>query len=147
MSMNSAKVGNFEIYSISDGYMIFQRDLFFPELSSAEWSPYPSYSLPEFEMNIGSFVIHGPDKTILVDTGLGKLDHHIEQPVQQTLLSELEALKLRPDDIDIVFLTHLHLDHVGTNMTKENGVWKQTFPNAQYMVGRSDWEMFGRMVD
>ena len=145
--MNSAKVGNFEIYSISDGYMIFQRDLFFPELSSAEWSPYPSYSLPEFEMNIGSFVIHGPDKTILVDTGLGKLDHHIEQPVQQTLLSELEALKLRPDDIDIVFLTHLHLDHVGTNMTKENGVWKQTFPNAMYMVGRSDWEMFGRMVD
>ena len=85
--MNSAKVGNFEIYSISDGYMIFQRDLFFPELSSAEWSPYPSYSLPEFEMNIGSFVIHGPDKTILVDTGLGKLDHHIEQPVQQKLLS------------------------------------------------------------
>ena len=55
--MNSAKVGNFEIYSISDGYMIFQRDLFFPELSSAEWSPYPSYSLPEFEMNIGSFNI------------------------------------------------------------------------------------------
>ena len=147
MPMNSTKVGNFNIYSISDGYMIFQRDMFFPELTTEAWKSYPSYSIPEFEMNIGSFVIAGGDKTILVDTGLGKLDHHIEQPVRETLLSELETFKLSPDDIDIVFLTHLHLDHVGTNMTKENGVWKKTFPNANYMVGKADWEMFNRMVD
>ena len=147
MPINSTKVGNFDIYSVSDGYMIFQRDIFFPELTMKAWEQYPSYSLPEFEMNIGSFVIKGGEKTILVDTGLGKLDHHIEQPVRETLLSEVEAFELRPDDIDIVFLTHLHLDHVGTNMTKENGVWKQTFPNATYMVAKSDWEMFNQMAD
>ena len=61
--------------------------------------------------------------------------------------SELKNLKISPDDIDIVFLTHLHLDHVGTNMTHESGGWKQTFPNATYMVAKSDWEMFNRMAD
>ena len=147
MPVNSIKIGNFDIYSISDGYMIFQRDTFFPELTTESWKPYPAYLLPELEMNIGSFVIRGPDKTILVDTGLGKLDHHIEQPIRETLLSEMEALKFNPGDIDIVFLTHLHLDHVGTNMIKENGVGRQTFPNAMYMVNRSDWEMFNRLID
>ena len=147
MSMNLVKVGNFDVYSVSDGYMVFRRDMFFPELTIEAWSPYPSYSLPDFEMNIGSFVITGAGKTILVDTGLGKLDHHIEQPIQQTLLTELETFKLSPNDIDIVFLTHLHLDHVGTNMTNESGGWKQTFPNARYMVGKSDWEMFSRLAD
>ena len=147
MPLNSVKVGNFYIHSVSDGYMIFQRDAFFPNLPIESWKPYPSYSDPKFEMNIGSFVIEGADKTILVDTGLGKLNHHIEQPMRETLLSELEAFSIKPTDIDIVFLTHLHLDHVGTNMTRDNGVWKQTYPKAQYMVGKSDWEMFSRMIN
>ncbi len=147
MPLNSVKVGNFYIHSVSDGYMIFQRDAFFPNLPIESWKPYPSYSDPKFEMNIGSFVIEGADKTIIVDTGLGKLNHHIEQPMRETLLSELEAFSIKPTDIDIVFLTHLHLDHVGTNMTRDNGVWKQTFPKAQYMVGKSDWEMFSRMIN
>ena len=71
MPMNLVKVGNFDIYSVSDGYMVFQRDVFFPELTVEAWSQYPSYSSLEFEMNIGSFVITGAGKTILVDTGLG----------------------------------------------------------------------------
>lgn len=147
MPANSTKVGNFDIYSVSDGYMIFQREMFFPDLTIETWKPYPPYHLPQFEMNLGSFVIAGASKTILVDTGLGKLDHHIEQPIQQTLLPELGTFNLSPNDIDIVFLTHLHLDHVGTNMTNESGEWKQTFPNAKYMVEKSDWDMFSRLAD
>lgn len=147
MPINLAKVGEFNIYSISDGYMIFDKDTFFSELSVESWKPYPSYQAPKFEMNIGSFVIIGADKTILVDTGLGKLDHRIEQPVRETLLSELESLAINKNDIDIVFMTHLHLDHVGTNMTEENGLWRKTFPKAQYMANKSDWELFSRMIN
>ena len=50
-------------------------------------------------------------------------------------------------DIDIVFLTHLNLDHVDTNMTRNNEVWKQTFPNPQHMVRKSDWEVFSHMIN
>jgi len=52
-----------------------------------------------------------------------------------------------PVDIDIVFLTHLNLDHVDTNMTKDNEVWKQTFPKTQHMVRKSDWEVFSHMIN
>ena len=147
MPVNSIKVGTFDIHSVSDGYMIFQREDFFPDVKKESWRQYPPYSKPKFEMNIGSFVIKGTRKTILVDTGLGKLDHRIDQPVRETLLSELDAFNIIPNDIDIVFLTHLHMDHVGTNMAKDNGIWKPTFPNARYIVGKSDWEMFSGLLN
>ena len=43
-------------------------------------------------------------------------------------------------------MTHLHLDHVGTNMTKTSEGWKPTFPHAKYMVSKNDWSHFSRMV-
>ena len=39
------------------------------------------------------------------------------------------------------------MDHVGTSMVKDNGVWKPTFPNARYIVGKSDWEMFSGLLN
>ena len=53
------------------------------------------------------------DKTILVDTG-SFLD-------REALLRELEKEGIRPEGIDIVFLTHVHLDHVANvNLFKES---------------------------
>lgn len=48
-----------------------------------------------------------------------------------------------PESVDLVFCTHLHIDHVGWNTTDVDGAWRPTFPNARYLVGRrelADWE-------
>ena len=37
------------------------------------------------------------------------------------------------EDIDTVFCTHLHIDHVGWNMQLQDGEWVPTFPNATYV--------------
>ena len=34
--------------------------------------------------------------------------------------------------------THLHWDHVGWNTRLENGKWVPTFPNAKYVMSRTD---------
>jgi glyoxylase-like metal-dependent hydrolase (beta-lactamase superfamily II) len=78
---------------------------------------------------------------------LGKLDHHINQPIRETLISEILETGLSLDDISIVFMTHLHLDHVGTNMTKTETGWAPTFKNAKYMVSKEDWDLFSRLTD
>jgi len=44
------------------------------------------------------------DKNIIVDPGYF--------PDQVKVIQELAKISLKPEDIDIVFLTHLHLDHV-----------------------------------
>jgi 7,8-dihydropterin-6-yl-methyl-4-(beta-D-ribofuranosyl)aminobenzene 5'-phosphate synthase len=59
---------------------------------------------PRLETNWGfSCVLKGPEKTILFDTGgNGKI-----------LLSNMNKLKLDPQEVEVVVLSHIHGDHVG----------------------------------
>ncbi|MBL8674936.1 MAG: MBL fold metallo-hydrolase, partial [Rhodospirillales bacterium] len=44
------------------------------------------------------------------------------------------------DDIDFVFCTHMHVDHVGWNTRLLDGRWVPTFPNAKYLYCRREFE-------
>src|SRR6266550_2168508 len=59
---------------------------------------------------------------------------------ERTLLTDLAALGIRPDEIDVVINTHLHSDHCGWNTRKVDGKLVPTFENARYMVQREEWE-------
>jgi glyoxylase-like metal-dependent hydrolase (beta-lactamase superfamily II) len=54
---------------------------------------------------IASFLIHGPDGPVLIETGPGS--------TLPTLLEELGRRGLRPGEIRHVLVTHIHLDHAG----------------------------------
>ena len=145
--MKKYGVGNTQIIPLSDGRLIFDRDSFFNDQEDSDWEPYPDYHSASFDLNIGCLVIQTTNRCILVDTGLGQLDHGLIQPLGQTLLKELHVAGLDPADIDIVFITHLHIDHVGTNMTETDSKWIPTFPNATYMAPAADWKLFSKMID
>jgi len=54
------------------------------------------------------------------------------------------------DQIDYVMCTHLHVDHVGWNTRLENGKWVPTFPNARYVMSRTDhdhWATLAKKAD
>jgi 7,8-dihydropterin-6-yl-methyl-4-(beta-D-ribofuranosyl)aminobenzene 5'-phosphate synthase len=65
-----------------------------------------------------SYLVKTDDAAILFDTGLNNYD---EDP--SPLLQNMEKLDIRVEDIDIIFITHNHGDHVG------GGKWaeKKTF--------------------
>jgi glyoxylase-like metal-dependent hydrolase (beta-lactamase superfamily II) len=74
------------------------------------------------------------DGAVLVDTGLGP-------PGEDPFIPEREAHlagRLDPTEIELVVLTHLHVDHVGWNM--RDG--EPFFPNARYVAHRADYEFF-----
>jgi glyoxylase-like metal-dependent hydrolase (beta-lactamase superfamily II) len=99
------------------------------------------------KLAIQSFVLRMNGRTVLVDTCIGEQKDRPEIPVwdQRRGTGFLERLAERgvdPADVDIVFCTHLHVDHVGWNTRRENGRWAPTFPNARYLIGRNelvDW--------
>ena len=62
--------------------------------------------------------------------------------VDGRLLSDLEEAGVNKDDIDTVFLTHLHPDHVGWNVNNDGPSPVPTFPNAKYVFHQDDWEAF-----
>jgi glyoxylase-like metal-dependent hydrolase (beta-lactamase superfamily II) len=50
----------------------------------------------------------------------------------------LAGAGVRPEDIDYVLCTHLHVDHVGWNTRLVDGRWVPTFPNARYVFHKDE---------
>jgi glyoxylase-like metal-dependent hydrolase (beta-lactamase superfamily II) len=91
-----------------------------------------------------SFLIRTPQSLILVDTcsGNDKPRPHKTKFNRNhwPYLENLAAAGARPDDIDFVMCTHLHVDHVGWNTRLIDGLWVPTFPHAHYLFARQEWE-------
>jgi glyoxylase-like metal-dependent hydrolase (beta-lactamase superfamily II) len=59
-------------------------------------------------------------------------------------MAELRAEGVRPEDVDTVFITHPHPDHVGWNLSREGTRPRATFPKARYLFHRADWDTWGK---
>ena len=109
-----------------------------------------------------SYLVRTGRYTILIDCCVGEDKERPDFPNwhrrKWPWLANLKAAGATPEDIDFVFCTHLHIDHVGWNTKLENGRWVPTFPNATYLFGAAEyryWEaahkdigyMHGMFVD
>src|SRR3990170_4463291 len=117
------QVGNVTIMAVPDTGVSGSRPFMFPEVGEDAWQGWEHYLNPRgnLRMNIGSFVLRSDGQTIVVDTGLG------EKPrpgyPEGKLLANLHAEGIKPEDVDIVLITHLHVDHVGWNTVERDGTW------------------------
>ena len=149
-------VGNVEILSLNDNEATLPLSDVFPEVPVEAWAPYqeryPSgFSGDHLLAHFECYLVRSEGQTILVDTGLGGAatnPNSIEAMVggaEGRLMQELQAAGVSPGDINTVFFSHLHFDHVGWNVIHETGVpARATFPNARYVAHRADWEVFQR---
>jgi glyoxylase-like metal-dependent hydrolase (beta-lactamase superfamily II) len=98
----------------------------------------------EFLCDYASYVIRAGGTTVLIDTGWGDRVVYQGRAHGGPLLDELAEMGVRPEDIDIVTFSHLHVDHVGWNVTEDRqGGARPTFPRARYLVPKADWDYFG----
>ncbi len=99
-----------------------------------------------FTGSIHTYVARTKRHTIMVDTGVGN-DKKRSYPgldrMQGPYLESLEQTAgIKPEQVDFVVCTHLHIDHVGWNTRLVNGRWVPTFPNAKYLFARKEWEFW-----
>lgn len=87
---------------------------------------------------INAFLIRTKDKNILVDTGYGPL-----APGQSGLVPALEALGLKPENIDVVLLTHMHMDHIGGLLDGD----KRAFPKAKIHAAKAEIDYWLGLAD
>jgi glyoxylase-like metal-dependent hydrolase (beta-lactamase superfamily II) len=90
-------------------------------------------------------LVQDDDRLILIDTGIGtKLNpkvlpyYHLHG--NDTLDKSLAVHGFHPNDITDVFLTHLHVDHVGGAVVKENDELVPAFKNATYWSNQQHWD-------
>ena len=84
-------------------------------------------------------------RNIIFDTGLGdkqdaKFRSFFEPHGTDSLIGSLQQKGLQPEEITDVFITHLHFDHVGGAISRdESGSLIPTFPNATYWTNEVHW--------
>lgn len=93
-------------------------------------------------MSFHSFVLRTGRHTILVDTCCSKSRPGRAQfdEGKADYLGGLAAIGVKPEDVTHVMCTHLHWDHVGWNTRLVDGQWVPTFPNAQYVMAKREYE-------
>ena len=142
MANHIVRVGNVEIMALTDGMLEFDLCNFFPTIPEERWEPHQAALTEEHKVrfNLGSYLIRAGGRTILVDTGLGPRPADTPDVPWGELLRDFQANGVRPDEVDMVVMTHLHRDHVGWNLLPQDGRWVPTFPNARYWMSDKDWE-------
>lgn len=133
-------VGSIELFSVPDavGLLAAYSDVY-PDVPEDAWKPYRAlypdlFAGSDWRLPCKCFLLRSDGTTILVDTGVGPpglWDWTAEE--EGGLPGALEALGKHRDDVDIVFLTHLHIDHLGWNADLEGVPF---FPRARYVVHR-----------
>lgn len=83
--------------------------------------------------SVSTFLVEKDGKRILFDAGMGAPDSKLPEG--------LKALNINPSEIDYLYITHFHGDHIG-GMMKE-GV--PVFPNAQVYVSKVEYDAWMKM--
>ncbi|MFD0986375.1 MBL fold metallo-hydrolase [Methyloligella solikamskensis] len=82
-------------------------------------------------------VVNTGKELILFDTGNGD-DGFVPRPDGGWLAAQLGPAGFKPEDFDVVVLTHCHPDHVGGLL--EGG--KPLFPNARTVIGAKEFDFW-----
>lgn len=83
--------------------------------------------------SVSTFLVEKDGKRMLFDTGMGAPDSKLPEG--------LKSLNVNPADIDYLFITHFHGDHIGGMMKDGNPV----FPNAEVYVSKMEYDAWMKM--
>ena len=140
------KFGSFEILPLVEQTFQLDGGTMFGVVPKKIWSKLVSVddnNLVPMQTNL--FVIKAGDKNILCDTGFGDCltdqEKKIYAVIKETNIEKgLSKIGLGTDDIDFVFLSHLHTDHAAGAVKSDGDSLIPRFKNAKYIVQNQEWD-------
>jgi len=132
-------LGAFEITALSDGTVDLPVDQLLTNTTPAKVQAAlkRAYLKPPVETSVNGYLINTGTKLVLIDAGAAGLFG----PTLGKLVANLKASGYTPEQVDEIYLTHMHADHVG-GITTADG--KPVFPNA---IVRADAKEAGYWLD
>ncbi|MBO9723952.1 MAG: MBL fold metallo-hydrolase [Novosphingobium sp.] len=129
-------VGRFEVTALLDGTHPFPVDqlAFGAKPRETDKLLAQRYLASPVEGMINAFLVNTGDRLILIDTGAGDL----YGKEAGGLSAALRASGYSPEQIDDIFITHLHEDHVG-GLVKDG---RMVFPNATVHISKRDYDFW-----
>ena len=124
-------VGDFEVTALSDGTVKLPvRDLLNAPPAKVDAALKRSFLSSPVDTSVNAYLINTGSKLVLVDTGAAGLFG----PTLGNMLVNLKAAGYQPEQIDEIYITHMHPDHVGGLMAGS----ALAFPNAIVRADKAD---------
>lgn len=125
-------LGDFEVTALSDGTVTLPVNKILQKITEAQVdNALAAQGLASpLETSVNAYLVNTGAKLILIDTGAAKLFG----PTLGNLLDSLKASGYTPEQVDEVYVTHMHADHVGGLMTGS----ARAFPNATVRADKAD---------
>ncbi|MBP8301251.1 MAG: MBL fold metallo-hydrolase, partial [Planctomycetes bacterium] len=117
-----------------------------PKALWSRWAPADEQN--RIDLACRCLLVQEGGRTVLCEAGIGaffapELRRRFGvQEERHVLLENLAALGVKPADIDVVVLSHLHFDHAGGVLSayREGSAAELVFPRAHYVVGERAWQ-------
>lgn len=140
------KLGDFEIYALSDGTFCLDGGQMFGVVPKVLWErKIPADARNRIRLALTCILVRTGRENVLIETGIGDkydakfadiygIDHRTNLP------DDLRRHGLEPDEINVVINSHLHFDHCGWNTQREDDREVPTFSWARYYIQHGEWE-------
>jgi glyoxylase-like metal-dependent hydrolase (beta-lactamase superfamily II) len=135
-----------KLYSINTGYFKLDGGAMFGVVPKSIWNKLnPADENNMCSWALRSLLIEDGNKLILVDTGMGdkqdaKFFGHYYLHGDDSLDKSLAAHGFTKEDITDVFHTHLHFDHCGGTIKREDEKLVPAFRNANFWSNKEHWD-------
>ena len=132
ISVHRMKLGSFEVTTMLDGFIdippaVLQADpsLVKSLLTAGGWPESP------MRLPVNTFLVNTGDKLVLLDAGGAKM----LGPTAGRLPQCLAAAGITPADIDEIYITHMHGDHLHGTVSPDGSAM---FPHAVLRIAKND---------
>ncbi|MDC8760033.1 MBL fold metallo-hydrolase [Janthinobacterium fluminis] len=117
-------LGDVEVTALSDGTVVLPVNKLLTHTTTAhvDQKLAQSFLASPLETSVNAYLINTGDKLVLIDGGAGTLFG----PTLGKLVANLKASGYQPEQVDEIYVTHMHSDHVGGLAAGE----QRAFPNA-----------------
>jgi glyoxylase-like metal-dependent hydrolase (beta-lactamase superfamily II) len=129
-------LGDFEVTALSDGTVdLHVKDLLTNTTATRiQRALARAYLKDPVETSVNGYLVNTGTKLVLVDAGAGNLFG----PTLGKLVANLQAAGHAPEQVDEIYITHMHPDHVG-GLAADG---KAVFPNAIVRADRRESEFW-----
>jgi glyoxylase-like metal-dependent hydrolase (beta-lactamase superfamily II) len=123
-------LGEFEVTALLDGTAQFSVSELLPQTSASEVDRLLARSALKqpVETSVNAFLVNTGAKLILIDAGVGTF----MGPGTGHLIANLKAAGYQPEQVDEIYITHMHGDHIGGLAP----AGARAFPNALVRASR-----------
>ena len=135
--MHRVNIGELKVTALLDGFLDIDAQTY-PQGDKDEQQRLMKKafaSTQKVRLTISCFAVQTGDKLVLIDTGV----RDAFGPAAGQMMTNLKAARISPEDVDVILLTHMHLDHVGGMLTATG---EAVFPNAHVYVAEADYKFW-----